>query len=658
MWRGGYFPGERLYGIWYWLYAMKKALFVIPPLSQVNSPYPATTYLMGFLKQRGYPAENLKQIDLSLELVLKVFSSTFLKLAFEEVSTANRKARDPETSEELAFYLDAASDYCATIDNVISFLQGRDPALAYRIASRTLLPEGPKFAANFENLGLIGLRKAFGNLGIQDQAKHFASLYIEDLTDFISKNVDERFLLSKYGEKLAASVPSFDALHGALETKTPSLVDLALDSLVNEKIIGDLAFKPEVVGLSAPFPGNVYGAFRIARSLKQHWGEEVKLVLGGGYVNTELRQLTETKVFDYFDYVTLDDGEAPLLSILSDAPLKRTFVKRSDAAGTPFVKYADESTLHDFPQKDVGAPDYSGIDASRYLSLIEVLNPMHRLWSDGFWNKLTLAHGCYWKKCSFCDVTLDYIGRYDANAADELIERMLKVSAQTGCSGFHFVDEAAPPKLLRDLSTRLIERGLGSRFTWWGNVRFDAFFTAEVAKTMANAGCIAITGGLEVASDRLLKLMQKGTTVAQVAKVAKAFREAGILVHAYLMYGFPSQTEQETIDALEIVRQLFQNDCLQSAYWHRFSTTAHSPVGKAPEKFGVRILPEPETRFARNDLPFEDPTGCDHSAYAYGLKKALYNFMHGVGLEENLQFWFGFEVPATTVARNFVRKAL
>ena len=223
---------------------------------------------------------------------------------------------------------------------------------------------------------------------------------------------------------------------------------------------------------------------------------------------------------------------------------------------------------------------------------MEMLNPMHRLWSDGRWNKITLAHGCYWKKCSFCDVSLDYIGRYDRPGADVVLERIRALIAETGQTGFHLVDEAAPPAGMRALAKRLLAENLS--ITWWGNIRFEKTFTPELCGLLAEAGCVAVSGGLEVASDRLLGLMKKGVTVEQVARVTRAFTDAGIMVHAYLMYGFPSETVQETIDALERVRQLFEAGCIQSAYWHRFSATAHSPVGLAPEQYGITLRPLPE----------------------------------------------------------------
>lgn len=140
----------------------------------------------------------------------------------------------------------------------------------------------------------------------------------------------------------------------------------------------------------------------------------MKVVLGGGYANTELRTLAEPRLFDYVDFVSLDDGEAPLRSLIehllgqrTQLALKRTFIRNTEGQ----VTYCNGAIDKDVPQREVGTPDYTGLPLSDYLSVIEVTNPMHRLWSDGRWNKLTLAHGCYWGKCSFCDISLDYIAR-------------------------------------------------------------------------------------------------------------------------------------------------------------------------------------------------------------------------------------------------------
>jgi hypothetical protein len=313
----------------------------------------------------------------------------------------------------------------------------------------------------------------------------------------------------------------------------------------------------------------------------------------------------------------------------------------------------------DVPFEEVGTATWDGLPLNSYLSLLDMLNPMHRLWSDGRWNKLTVAQGCYWKKCSFCDINLDYISRYETASASLLVDRIVTIISETGQTGFHFVDEAAPPKMLKALAEELIRRQV--LISWWGNIRFEKTFTPELAVLLAKSGCIAMSGGLEVASDRLLVLMKKGVSVVQVAKVTKGFADAGILVHAYLMYGFPTQTVQETVDALDHVRQLFENGCIHSGFFHRFTCTVHSPVGLNPDQYGVSLVPLPAIEFAKNDIGFIDPSGVDHDLLGLGLKKAIYNYMHGLGFEEDVRVWFkGFvkNLPKSTVPRQKLAKIL
>jgi radical SAM superfamily enzyme YgiQ (UPF0313 family) len=161
-----------------------------------------------------------------------------------------------------------------------------------------------------------------------------------------------------------------------------------------------------------------------------------------------------------------------------------------------------------------------------------------------------------------------------------------------------------------------------------------------------------------VASDRLLKLMKKGVTVEQVAKVTKSFANAGILVHAYLMYGFPTQTEQETVDSLERVRQLMLNGCFQSAYWHRFAATIHSPIGKHPEQYNIKLIPNKDVLFAENDIDYHDSIKTDHEMLGRGLKKALYNYMHGMGFDYPMSFWFDEPVTEPEISPTFIEQAL
>jgi hypothetical protein len=537
--------------------------------------------------------------------------------------------------------------YIQTIDSVILFLQGRNPTVSHLICQDGFLPE----AGRFEQLD--DLDWAFGSMGSQDKAKHLATLYLEDLSDLIQECVDPHFGFSRYAERLARSANQFDDLYEAL-----NLPYTYIDGLLIDILRARMAeHQPALVAMTAPFPGNIYAAFRCAQWIRQHC-PGVKVAMGGGFANTELRSLAEPRVFEFFDFITLDDGEAPMEHLIEHVAGKRPLelLKRTFALVDGQVEYLNHSLSRDYKQAETGTPDYSDLWLDRYISVLEIVNPMHRMWSDGRWNKLTMAHGCYWGKCTFCDISLDYIKVYEPLTASLLCDRMADMVAQTGQNGFHFVDEAAPPALMRALALEIIRRKM--TVSWWTNIRFEKSFTRDLCLLLRASGCVAVSGGLEVASDRLLALIDKGVTVEQVARVTNHFTEAGIMVHAYLMYGFPTQTAQETIDSLEMVRQLFEAGTLQSGFWHQFAMTAHSPVGLHPERFGVQKEQLPLGTFANNDLVHTDPTGADHDAFSYGLKKSLLNYMHGIGFDFPLQSWFEHKTPRTTVPKNHIAAIL
>lgn len=620
---------------------MKKILLITPPFTQLNTPYPATAYLKGFLNTKDISSF---QMDLGIEVILELFSKKGLQDVFQFVASSTI-----EMSPNSSRIYSLQNEYIKTIDSVVSFLQGHQPTLARQICSGNFLPEASRFAQ------LDDLEYAFGSMGMQDKAKHLATLYLEDLSDFIVECIDENFGFSRYAERLGRSANSFDELYNELQKATTFIDDITLRILKNRVE----TVQPKLVLISVPFPGNLYSAFRCAQFIKNNY-PDIKISMGGGFPNTELRQLKDKRVFDFFDFITLDDGELPveLLSnyVFNSPPLeglgeaKRTFLLENNE-----VVYKNNTSKHDYKQSEVGTPDYSNLLLDQYISVIEIANPMHSLWSDGRWNKLTMVHGCYWGKCTFCDISLDYIKIYEPIHAKILVDRMEELIAQTGENGFHFVDEAAPPALMREVALEILRRNL--TVTWWTNIRFEKSFTQDLCLLLKLSGCIAVSGGLEVASDRLLELIKKGVTVEQVAQVTRNFTESGIMVHAYLMYGYPTQTVQETVDSLEMVRQLFEMGVLQSGFWHQFAMTAHSPVGINPEAFGVVPILNKIT-FANNDVAFKDKTGINHDKFSFGLKKSLFNYMHGICFEYDLQEWFDFKIPKTKIAPNFIQNAL
>lgn len=606
---------------------LAKLLLITPPFTQLNTAYPATAYLKGFLEEKGL---KIAQCDLSIELFTAIFTSDFLTEMFE-VADDSEGLSFPEIRKNKAHYI-------AAVDLVISFLQKQDIAIANQILATDFLPQGHRLKKVNTKI-----KWAEGDVGIIDKAKHHATLFVEEIGDFIHANVDEFFAFTKYAEQIATSASSFNQLEEFLFYEPTLIEDKMLDILL-DRIKKEA---PDLVCFTIPFPGNLFAALRCSQFIKQ-FHPEIKIAFGGGYCNTELRSLEDPRIFEFIDFISLDDGEGPLLKIadyvignceLND--LERTFVLEDNR-----VVYKNKIPNTIYHHKDLPAPDYSGLPFDKYLSFLDVVNPMHRMWTDDRWNKLTISHGCYWKQCSFCDVNLDYIGNYQNTTAVDLVNKIEKIIQVTGITGFHFVDEAAPPKMLRALSEELIKREL--KITWWTNIRFEKTFDEPLCEIMAKSGCIAVTGGLEVASDRLLEKMKKGVDIAQVTRVTHNFSQQNIMVHAYLMFGFPTQTEQETIDSLEVVRQLFEKNCIQSAYWHKFTTTIHSPVGQNPDAFGIKITGPTFEGFAQNDLYHEDPQGAKHHKYSAGLNLALATYLNKQGFDQDLQSWFDFSVVSTS----------
>ena len=586
-----------------------KILLITPPLTQLNTPYPATAYLKGYYSAQGH---EVRQMDLGIEVADHVLSRSFLEsIGLEE------QAR--------------------LIEPVKRFLRGQDDTLGPRIANRSLLPEGKRF----EQLDEDNLEWSFGVSGTTDKAMHLATLFIEDIADYIREHIDSHFDLVRYAEYLSNDAPTFDPLYEELQQE-PSVIDRLMLKILEEKIsIFNFQFSIDKVCLTVPFPGCLYGALRCGQWLKAHTTATVEI--GGGFPNTEWRQLSDQRLYEFCDEVVIDGCR----------------------------------------EADQYCPDFSDLPIDKYLSLTEMTNPMHRLWSQGRWNKMVMAHGCYWHRCAFCDTSLDYIGNYRAPKAVTVVDHMERVMEQTHRTGFHFVDEALPPKLLHEVAEEILRRGLAVSF--WGNIRFEKAYTAELCDLLAEAGMVAVSGGLEVASDRLLKLIDKGVTIAQTVDACRHLRDAGIMVHTYLMYGFPTETLQETVDALETVRRMFDEGIVQSAFWHRYAMTCHSPSGLNPEKYGARrIWTDPSTTaerrspspdlgeeqrwnpFCNNEIDWlplnsspklgevdaqrADGGVCqqfpyDIEAVGAALRLATYNYMNGLGLDQPVRSWFPIRVP-------------
>ena len=423
-----------------------KVLLVTPPMSDLNTPYPATAYLTGHLRTQGI---EVSQADWSIELACRLFS----EVGLDRLERRARKVMAERPSPRLQHFVGEFSRYRETVAPVVTFLQGRDPRLENDIVSRTWLPEG-RLIRHFETPDAPSDdSRTFGELGNNEQARHLATLYLRELGKVV-REVDGGYHHVAYAYKVAKS-SRFDEVLRYLRKHEKGLIARLIGELAEE---GLRRFRPDILGLTVPFYGNLVGALRIAETARRV-APNLKIVMGGGYANTCLRELSDPRFFDFVDFLTLDDGERPLICILEHLggtrgpeQLLRTFVRENGK-----VVFRSSPNERDLPFSENSTPSYAGLPLQKYMATMDHFTRPAKIWSKR-WNKLTLAHGCYWKKCTFCDLSLDYISRYEPQRVDRLIDQIESIVDETGDTDFHWVDEAAPPALLRALSARLIEK--------------------------------------------------------------------------------------------------------------------------------------------------------------------------------------------------------
>jgi len=647
-------------------------ILIQPPFVQLNSPYPSVYYLRSFLEKRG--CEVLVR-DHSIALFEKIFCKEGLRKIFSHIKSGD-SGLTPRSKHWniIETFLCEEERWLSSIDKITAFLRGADKEFSHLISlCNGVLPSGPSFDACLSDIceqkGEAGTAEAEA-----DDAPLLASKLLSDIAGLVSA-VDNNFSLVRYVSMAAAGFNDFsnaeNALNGyVMNTFYKPFLESECDEYANF-----LSAPVSFIGLSIPFPGCLAGALACAQSVKARFGNMVTTIAGGGYVNTELRFLDDETIFKYFDYISFDRAYGSLDAIIKrendengNIPLYKTMylhdnkiVKDENIIANNSVtnKYTEGNKIDDEAAVSV-FPDYGGVDFSRYIRPVDDKNPMHRLWSDGVWLKAYAAHGCYWHQCSFCDTGLDYIRCYKKADSKALFNHLLEQSKESHSSmrGVHLVDEACPPETLRELA--LLNRREGLPLVFWGNIRFDKAFTSDTALLLAAGGVIGVCAGIEIAGERGLDETNKGVNLRDIVNACAAFKEAGILVHAYLMYGFWDQSEEEIIDSAEIIRQFFEAGLLDSAFWHQFILTVHSRVykewqeGKHPQ---LRpIIPKTKQKiFALNDLSFKGAKRFDR--YSQPLNTLLSMWMKK-DTSMPVHKAFDFSVKKTSVDPNLVRSLL
>ena len=767
-------------------------IIIQPPLVQLNTPYPSGAYLRAFFSQlkKDYPQwaiGSVRWIDYSNALYRSMFSQAGLKKLF---SSTEKKAMEKafhyeKTGKEneafnLRRYVSQQEQWIRWIPAITDILSGKGRELSHEFVRSPGVPRGYRM----ENY-LAGLSSEPD----ADDALILASLALEDLADYISVVYDPAFELIRYGESAAVSATSMEEIKAAMAA--PIMNDF-YTPLVQELIAGCDSRRRQLICVSCPFPGTVTAALLTCKLFKEAGMDKVFTVMGGGCVNTDLRDCKESLLAEWVDAFSFDRGygsywdffrhiellecsqcgteRVPLgiyktnLEVYKDTAREspgtvlfpqaikntdiykmRFFSKNIEGQNSKlFSKNTSSETVKktdrgddvesSFSQGGVQekrlrnqdesrydqciavedkytvqlVPDFSDIDFSLYPRLADSKNPMHRLWSDGAWLKVYLAHGCYWHQCAFCDTSLDYVACYHPVEVEKLHEALYKQAEKTGVRGIHLVDEAAPPVALRNFALANLKKD--KPLSFWGNIRYEKVFSRDLADILAHGGLTAVSGGIEIASGSGLDAVHKGTDLDSIVAACAAFKEAGILTHAYMIYGYWLETPQMLIDSMETLRQLFATGLLDSSFWHKFTLTKHSRIyteyckgmhqelevtdnplhkdcggeqssaglvsagsvstglvsaGSAlNESISAESTPNGSVSAGqRSDSLFSDSTlhfkGEEKSVrYGKALNNALATWMAGEKLKAPVTSWFDFPMPKPSVSPHLVEHAI
>lgn len=689
-----------------------KVVIIQPPIVQLNTPYPSGAYLQDFFKKlksfsnldsqlspaafelakkAGYQIDSVEWKDLSIELFHRIFSKEGISQLFHNTKDKALKMAleaenqgDEITAYNLRRYVLTKDAWINWIDKIVALLvenkSGRETL--HEFVRSAHVPRGSRMETYLANL----------NREVSvDDGYLLASLALADLADYITTVYDNNFALIRYAESICASDLSKEEI--LKTTDSPVLKDYLsplVENLINtvsasqqetfssrpqqnaftqtEPDFSRSQQKPSFLFcISVPFPGTFAAAMFICKQLKSAFGKNALITLGGGYVNTALRSVNQAELAAYIDCFSYDRGYSFYTELLANGlPAAAAYQTESVFGGEVAQGKANQTKtcstsknrqelleIENFMTKNV-APDYTDIDFAKYPRLADDINPMHRIWSDGAWLKAYLAHGCYWHRCLFCDTKLDYVNCYKPVNIKNLYSSLLEQAKKSGVYGVHFVDEAAPPKMLEDFASLNKDKAL----TFWGNIRFEKAFSRDLADILAKGGLIGVSGGIEMACGEGLSNINKGIDIKTLVFSLAAFKEAGILTHAYMIYGYYNETPQMLIDSAETLRQLFKAGLLDSSFFHKFTLTKHSTLfaeweaGKHPDLHPIF----PKNNFTDYELHFKGEEKSEK--YGTPLSLAVNAWMHRKSLDKPVEKWFNFPMPKPTVQKNFVEKAL
>jgi len=403
---------------------------------------------------------------------------------------------------------------------------------------------------------------------------------------------------------------------------------------------------PDLIGISINSPTQLLPGLTLSRTLMKHKTHRCHINIGGNYF-TRLQEviLKRPEFFTTFtDSFITGEGEKPLLSLV------RALESRDDLEKVPNLIYSDRKKggAPHFTKKDLPISlDGTAIQSLDGLPLADYFVPEPVI-------SIQSGKGCYWQKCTFCDT--DFGIAPDTKGIDRLIDELKLLQDRYGIRCFEFIDESIPADYMEMLAERIVTEKLD--ISWFSNARTEAVFTAERLELFRSSGLLMLLWGIETGNRRVMNLINKGVDFEGRLDILRSSHRAGIWNFAYIFFGFPSETWDEALQTVDLIRD--NTDIIHSYGRSIFTLGRHSRLKDLAGKMGlIRVLLD-DQEFATS-LSYESTAGmtprevmemADHCKYrcadAYGeplwmylrYREVLFLYIHHYGMDRVLSHCF------------------
>lgn len=333
--------------------------------------------------------------------------------------------------------------------------------------------------------------------------------------------------------------------------------------------------RPDVIGLSVCFPGQLQPAYAFAARLRREL-PGVHLTVGGPGVTQMLVRLTGQRLaraLGPFDTAVLYEGERTLTELARSLDEKRPLREVPNLVVRDKLLGARAKGGHGMEDmKALPAPDFDGLPLDLYLSprLVLPYDP---------------TRGCYWGKCTFCHYGLAEVGtaKYRERHVGAVVEHLRALSSRHGTRHFYFSQDSVAPKTAVKLAEAIAAAGLDVR--WATDLKPERYLTKERARALRAGGAVACALGVESASPRVLELIDKGAPIDVVSDVIDNLHDAGIAPEAMCFTDFPTETTDEALATLRFLRE--RRDRVSGYIVGEFGLTHGALVAQDPARYGI-----------------------------------------------------------------------